>query len=114
MAPITPTTCNWRPTMMKLSFTAAAIAVALTAMPLASNANATGLIVPELVETVDPDIFVLPKMSCRAAKKKVKNAGYKKVRKIECNGSVYTFKGKKNGIKYAIAINATTGNIWTI
>lgn len=102
--------------LKNITFTAAAFAVALTAIQPVTSASANGLYVnPNVLEKkVYPGNFLPPRISCKSAKKLVKNAGFKKVRKIECDGYVYTFKGKKNGSKYAVAINAITKKVWVI
>ncbi len=106
-----------------------AIAVALTAILPVTGASAktvklapaaTNDLVLEPAYTTPlpplktPEIFLPPKISCASAKQAIRTNGYKKVKKIECDGFVYTFKGKKNGKKYAIAINAVTKKIWTL
>ncbi len=106
-----------------------AIAAAFVAFQPIANANAEGVyqinpeilavepaITPELVATptlAEPDYTIIPSdpivldpISCKAARKLVKNAGYHKIKTIECNGAVYTFKAKKNGHKMAVAVNA--------
>ena len=122
----------------KTTLSVAAFAVAFIAIQPISGASAAGpFINPQPFAPTDPaapfvnePVFegpsvsgapvtpiqpVLPDpISCKAAKKLVKNAGYKKVKKIECNGSVYTFKVKKNGQKMVVAINAVTKQIWTV
>ena len=56
-------------------------------------------------ESLAPEILVPTPVSCKGAKKLVKNAGYKKVKKIECDGTIYTFKAKKNGAKLVVTVN---------
>jgi hypothetical protein len=101
----------------KTTLSAAALVIAVVAIQPISAANAkTVFINPALVANVPAKatIFVPPKISCTSAKQAIKANGYKKVKKIECDGFVYTFKGKMNGKKYAIAINAVTKKIWTL
>ena len=102
--------------LKNITLTAAAVAVTLAAIQPVTSASANGLYVNPngLEKKVYPAVFLPPKISCKAAKKLVKTHGYKKVRKIECDGYVYTFKAKKYGKKYAIAINAVTKKVWAI
>ena len=85
----------------------------ITAEPLADEPVFTGPLVSDT--PVTPILPVLPNpISCKAAKNLVKNAGYKKVKTIECNGGIYTFKAKKNGQKMVVAVNAITKQIWAV
>lgn len=110
-------------------FTRAALSVATLAIALVgaqpmTNANAEPLrlrdrvlsdvlsetatppsVAPGGVVGVEPGILLPDPVSCKGAKELVKNAGYKKIEKIECNGTVYTFKAKKNGQKYVVTVN---------
>jgi hypothetical protein len=110
----------------KTIFSITALVAGFIALQSINSANAEGLEVELLpadlgVErTIDPEILVdapilLPSpITCKAAKSLVKDAGYKHVKRIECNGPVYTFKAKKNGNKLVVAINAITKHIWVI
>lgn len=55
------------------------------------------------------------KLSCWKGRKVVKNYGYKWVKKIECQGPVYTYKARKKigGVfhKFRVRVNAWNGNI---
>ena len=109
----------------KAIFSITALVAGFISLQSINNANAEGLEVELLPDdlgierTIDPEILVdgpiLPSpITCKAAKSLVKDAGYKHVRRIECNGSVYTFKAKMNGHKLVVAINAITKHIWVI
>jgi hypothetical protein len=52
-------------------------------------------------------------MTCKNARQLVRNNGYKKVRKVECNGAVYTFTAKKEkkGPKVVVKVHALTGTV---
>ena len=95
----------------KATFSIVALATALVAAQPVTIANAEPLVLSEaardrlVTESLGPEILVPNPVSCKGAKKLVKNAGYKKVKKIECNGTIYTFKAKKNGAKLVVTVN---------
>ena len=109
----------------KATFSITALVAGFIALHSINSANAEGLeveVLPDdlgVARTIDPEILVDRRLipdpiTCGAAKSLVKQAGYKHVRRIECDGTVYTFKAKKNGHKMVVAINAITKHIWTI
>ena len=97
--------------LKNLTLTAAAIGVAFSvALPVAT-ANASPLVVnPALLEDLELKPLQ-PPITCNAARNVIKSKGYTKVKKLECDGLTYTFKGKKSGKKYFLSINAITKNV---
>lgn len=52
------------------------------------------------------------RLSCGAAKARVRNSGYRNVSTIECSGATFTFRATRNGNASRIFVNARTGAIW--
>lgn len=52
------------------------------------------------------------RISCQRARNIVRNQGFRNVDRVECNGATYTFRGTKNGKRYAVYVNARTGGVW--
>lgn len=49
------------------------------------------------------------KMSCSAAKARVRNSGYRNVHTIECRGITYTFEATRKGRDVIVLVNSRTG-----
>ena len=110
---------------MKTTLAAAALATAISAgtatLPSAANAS-TGFSIS--IETEDGTITFGPggfdfdadtSMSCGEAKQYLKGE-FKHVHKIECNGTVYTFKVKKFNIGpwKTLKLNSDNGAWWFV
>ena len=54
------------------------------------------------------------KLSCWRARELVRDNGFRRVRTIECNGRVYTFRALRRGRPVTISVNARTGAMWRI
>jgi hypothetical protein len=52
------------------------------------------------------------RLSCSAAKARVRNSGYRNVATIECRGSTYTFEATRKGRDVKVLVNSKTGAIW--
>ena len=52
------------------------------------------------------------RMSCWQARQLVRDRGFNRVRAIECNGRIYTFRGMRRGHHFVIKVNARTGAVW--
>lgn len=52
------------------------------------------------------------KMSCSAAKARVRNSGYRNVDTIECRGITYTFEATRKGRDVIVLVNSRTGAVW--
>jgi len=52
------------------------------------------------------------KMSCWQARQLVRDRGFRRVRTLECNGRVYTFRALRRGKPVLISVNARTGAMW--
>ena len=77
----------------KATLSVAALAAAFIAVQPIAGADAETLTLrPEIRDVLGTEVLLPTPITCGAAKSLVKNAGYKKVKKIECNGPVYTFK----------------------
>ncbi len=51
------------------------------------------------------------KINCASAKRLVRRAGFSRVRTIECEAPVYTYRGVKNGWDRKVFVNAITGRV---
>ena len=49
------------------------------------------------------------RISCSAAKARVRNSGYRNVDTIECRGSTYTFEATRKGRDVRVFVNSRTG-----
>jgi len=52
------------------------------------------------------------RLSCNEAAQIVRDSGYNRVRPRECDGRVYTFRGRHNGNSYVIYVNSRNGRMW--
>ncbi|HEY7766349.1 MAG TPA: hypothetical protein VIB38_15280 [Aestuariivirgaceae bacterium] len=52
------------------------------------------------------------KMSCWQARQLLRDRGFRRVRTLECNGRVYTFRVLRRGRPVIISVNARTGGVW--
>jgi len=52
------------------------------------------------------------RLSCWQAKQLVRDHGFHRVRKIECNGRVYTFEAVRRGRIVLVNVNSRTGAVW--
>jgi hypothetical protein len=52
------------------------------------------------------------RLSCWQAKQLVRDRGFHRVRKIECNGRVYTFEAVRRGRIVLVNVNSRTGAVW--
>ncbi len=97
--------------MIKSTLAAAALATALVATPLAT-ANAHGFDI--VIDLGAGDWGASHGMSCWEARHALEDE-FDHVWKIECSGSVYTFKVKDDGDSSEIVkINKYTGNYWEV
>jgi hypothetical protein len=113
--------------MKKMIIAAMAAAAATCAVPAADGEAATKvkiyLGVPHYATRLGPDYFyrngygwyrpaAKGKISCERARNIVRNQGFRNVDRVECNGPTYTFRGTRNGKRYAVYVNARTGGVW--
>lgn len=54
------------------------------------------------------------RISCRRARRIVRNHGYYRVRAIDCSGSRYTFHAKRGGIWYRLRMKSRSGRIYKV
>jgi hypothetical protein len=52
------------------------------------------------------------RLSCFQARELVRDRGFRRVRVIECNGRVYTFRAIRRGHVVQVQVNSRTGAIW--
>jgi hypothetical protein len=52
------------------------------------------------------------KLSCWQARRLVREVGFRRIRTVECNGRIYTFRGFRRGHAFVIKVNARTGAVW--
>jgi hypothetical protein len=52
------------------------------------------------------------RLSCREAKRHVRNSGYQNVSTVECDGRTYTFEGTRRGRPVTIFVNSRSGAVW--
>ena len=93
----------------------AALAAAVIAIQPIAGANADPVTLsPEIRDVLGTEVLLPTPVTCGAAKRLVRQAGYHKVRKIECDGPVFTFKAKKSGQKWIVTVNKYTKHVSTI
>jgi len=51
------------------------------------------------------------RISCQTGKRIVRNSDYNRVRTIECNGSTYTYEGKRGSRVYRLSVDSVDGVI---
>ena len=51
------------------------------------------------------------RMSCREARRLVRSHGFRRIRPLDCNGRVYTFRARRHGDVYRIRVNARRHSI---
>jgi hypothetical protein len=56
--------------------------------------------------------FYRGRLSCSAAKARVRHSGYRNVATIECRGSTYTFEATRRSRDVRVFVNSNTGAIW--
>jgi len=54
------------------------------------------------------------RISCKRAKRIVRNHGYHRVRARDCRGKTYSFSGRKRGRTYIIKLRSRTGRIFKV
>lgn len=54
------------------------------------------------------------RISCRQARRIVRNRGFYRVRTIRCGGYNYVFHAKKRGLWWRMNIKATTGSMYAV
>jgi hypothetical protein len=60
-----------------------------------------------------PRAVVAPgKMSCGAARDRVRGNGYRNVSTVECGGTTFTFTATRNGKRVKVFVNSRTGGVW--
>lgn len=52
------------------------------------------------------------RISCRQASRIVQRNGYRNVSARECGGRTYTFAGTRNGRRFVIYVNSSSGAMW--
>lgn len=52
------------------------------------------------------------KMSCKQARRMVRNSGYRNVDTKNCSGKIYMFSGRRDGRQVFIYVKARTGETW--
>jgi hypothetical protein len=52
------------------------------------------------------------RLSCREARRIVRNRGFKNVSTIECSGRTYTFEATRRGRDVTVYVNSRTGAVW--
>jgi hypothetical protein len=52
------------------------------------------------------------RLSCREARRAVRNQGYRNVSARECSGRTYTFSATRNGRRIIVYVNARSGAVW--
>ena len=52
------------------------------------------------------------RISCREARRIVRNSGFRNVETIECNGRTYTFEAERRGRDVTVYVNSRNGRIW--
>jgi hypothetical protein len=105
--------------LAKSVLTTAALAVAVIAIQPVTGASAGGLSEGRTVIAGVPShsgSFLPQKIGCREARKLVKRNGFRKIKKVECNGFTYTFTGKTRNGKYRLTllVNAVTKTVRAI
>jgi hypothetical protein len=52
------------------------------------------------------------RLSCREARARVRESGFRNVDTIECDGRTYTFEATRRGRDVTVFVNSRTGAIW--
>ena len=93
-----------------LSFAATALAVAFIAIqPVTASAGSPNLTAQGVYKqsTIKPI-----NLNCASAKRLVRKAGFKKIRTVECEGCVYTYRAVKNGQERTVRVDSHTGRVF--
>ena len=106
--------------LVKNALCAAAMAVPLALMTTPASADhdidvrlGVGFGTPHYGYSVYPDSFYhRRKLSCWQARQLVRDRGFRRVRTIECNGRVYTFRAFRRNHIFVVKVNARTGAVW--
>ena len=56
--------------------------------------------------------YMRGRISCREARRIVRNNGFRNVETIECNGRTYTFEATRRGRDVTVYVNSRNGRIW--
>lgn len=59
-----------------------------------------------------PRVTFRGRLSCREARRIVRNSGFRNVETIECNGRTYTFEATRRGRDVTVYVNSRNGRIW--
>ena len=114
---------------MKNLFLATAFAVSLAAFALPNEAEAKVVIyfgTPHYDYQVGPDyryrdgygwyqpgyFFDRGRLSCREAKWRVRERGFRNVSTIECRGRTYTFEASRRGNRVIVYVDSRSGRVW--
>jgi hypothetical protein len=101
---------------------ALAVPLALVASPASADHDVDvhfgiGIGTPHYGYGVYPDTYYpyhRRKLSCWQARQLVRDRGFRRVRTLECNGRVYTFRALRRGRPVTVSVNARTGAMWRI
>lgn len=52
------------------------------------------------------------RLSCREARARVRNSGFRNVSTVECQGRTYTFEATRRGRDVTVYVNSRTGALW--
>ena len=68
---------------------------------------------PTLLLPSEPSRFTRSTLACGEARRVIRYAGYRNIRKIKCGGKFHQFTAQKEGAKYPVnlKVRATTGKI---
>ena len=105
--------------MKKIIFASAFAAALAVGLPAAAQADSNVKDYMDRHQIGDPDYhygwyphFAHKRLSCGAAKARVRHSGYRNVATIECRGSTYTFEATRKGRDVTVFVNARNGAIW--
>lgn len=115
--------------MKNIIFASAFAAALAMGLPLAAEAKTNVLIyfggMPHYSYQVGPDYrfrdgygWYRPvgvnrgRLSCREARARVRNSGFRNVATIECQGRTYTFEATRRGRDVMVYVNSRTGAVW--
>jgi hypothetical protein len=58
-----------------------------------------------------PEAYAYAKLSCRQAKRLLRDAGYRRVRAFDCRGREFGFNAKRGKRRYVVIVDAYTGEV---
>lgn len=97
--------------MSRLSFVSLALAIGILLTPVSAPLPASAQVNVNINIGVGTQLSSGRRISCSQGERILRNRGFRDIRRVDCRGRYFVYRGTRRGNRYEIAVQSSNGRV---